>query len=101
MELNFTTREFCQSCNRVSPVGFHSPKWAEVAGRWRDSILCIMCFAALGDEKNIQWERDIQLHPVSLRTHRVLQAERIRLINQKEAAAWSNPPEPDQVGEPG
>ena len=65
------TREFCQRCQRVSPVGFHSPNeiWEAVAGRWKDSILCIMCFAALGDEKHIMWEQDVEFYPVSYATH--------------------------------
>lgn len=34
-----------------------------------DSILCIMCFAALGDEKHVAWEKGIEFYPVSYATH--------------------------------
>lgn len=69
---DLTTREFCQRCHRVSPVGFHSPDfiWKAVAGRhWKDSILCILCFAELGDEKHIFWEDGLVFYPVSYATH--------------------------------
>lgn len=65
---NDCTREFCQRCHQVSPIGFFSPIWKRVAGRWADSILCIACFAALGDERFITWECGLKLFPVSLRT---------------------------------
>lgn len=67
---NTTTREICKRCQSVSAVGFDSPLWEEVAGQhWVDSILCIRCFAALGDEKHIEWEVGIELYPVSYATH--------------------------------
>lgn len=62
------TREFCQRCHRLSPIGFHARDdiWEAVAGgHWRHSILCIVCFAALGDEKHVQWEIGLEFHPVS------------------------------------
>lgn len=68
-----STREICQRCNRTSPVGFYSPSeiWLAVTqpGHWQDSILCIMCFAQLGDEKHIKWEQGIKFFPVSYATH--------------------------------
>lgn len=67
-----TTREFCARCHRISPVGFHARDdiWKAVAGRhWEHSILCILCFAALGDEKHIVWEEGIEFYPVSYATH--------------------------------
>lgn len=64
------TREMCQRCNHVSAVGFFSPVWELVTGpHWEHSILCIRCFAELGDEKFIEWEEDIEFYPVSFRTH--------------------------------
>lgn len=76
-----TTREFCQRCHRVSPIGFHARDdiWEAVAGRhWRHAILCIMCFAALGDEKHILWEVDLEFHPVSYATHHMRRGRRER-----------------------
>lgn len=81
-----TTREFCQRCQRISPVGFFSPTpmWEVVAGStWRHSILCLSCFAALGDEKHARWEEGIQFFPVSYATHH----ERRQAVE----------PEPEQV----
>lgn len=70
-QTDLTTREHCGRCHRVSPVGFWVPNdiWRAVAGRWLDSILCIMCFAALGDEKHVVWESGIKFYPVSYATH--------------------------------
>ena len=63
---NQMTREFCQRCQGLSAVGFMAPLWFEVAGRhWCNSILCIVCFAILGDEKGIAWEVGIEFYPVS------------------------------------
>ncbi len=80
------TREFCQRCHRVSPIGFFSPPelWALVAGhQWKDSILCIMCFAQLGDEKHIHWEWDIKFYAVSYATHHAM----------RESGEWVSPNE--------
>lgn len=71
-EQDLTTREFCGRCHRVSPVGFHARDdiWEAVVGRhWSNSILCIMCFAQMGDEKHVMWERDLKLYAVSYATH--------------------------------
>lgn len=76
--IDTTTREFCGRCHRVSPVGFHSPNsiWEAVAGRhWKNEILCIVCFAALGDEKHIVWEEGIEFYPVSYATHHKMRVE--------------------------
>lgn len=66
------TREICKACNQPNPVGFTVPDqiWEMVVPRHLStSILCIACFARLGDEKFVQWETEIQLFPVSLATH--------------------------------
>ena len=64
------TRETCHRCCRISPVGFHSPLWEQVAGEhWRLGILCVACFAALGDERGIAWEQGMKFYPVSLVSH--------------------------------
>ena len=74
-----TTRESCNRCNRISPVGFYSPLWASVAGqRWEHDILCILCFAAIGDERHIQWEEGIEFYPVSYATHHSARGNEIR-----------------------
>lgn len=63
------TREFCPRCTRISAIGFYSPLWDQVAGRWKHSTLCIACFASLGDEQAIRWEEGLEFCPVSLVTH--------------------------------
>ena len=89
---NVTTREFCGRCHRVSPVGFHVQNdiWEAVAGRHHQhDILCILCFAQLGDEKHIVWEENIEFYPVSYATHhagRVPEYERpemLKIINEE------------------
>lgn len=66
---DITTREICGRCQSVSAVGFYSPLWIGVAGRWSDDVLCVRCFAVLGDEKHIEWEIGIEFYPVSYATH--------------------------------
>lgn len=71
MDMDLTTREFCARCHSINAVGFHAPTdtWEAVAGRWRNSILCLRCFAQLGDEKGVQWEVGMRFYPVSLVSH--------------------------------
>ncbi len=69
-EVDRPTRETCHRCCRISAVGFYSPLWRSVAGEhWRHGILCVACFAALGDERGIVWEQGMKFYPVSLRSH--------------------------------
>jgi hypothetical protein len=78
MSVDTMTREFCQRCHSVSAVGFsvRDDIWAAVAGRhWEHSILCVRCFAALGDEKHIVWEEGIEFYPVSYATHHAFREE--------------------------
>ena len=70
--MNHLTRERCGMCHKISSVGFFVPNgvWAQaVHQHWRDSILCLACFTTMADEKMIEWEREIEFFPVSLRTH--------------------------------
>lgn len=67
---DISTREFCERCRRVSAVGFYAERWLDVAGyHWHNDILCIRCFAELGDEKHIVWEDGMEFFPVSYATH--------------------------------
>lgn len=69
--IDYTTREFCQKCGRLSRIGFWVPDaiWRAVTGRWAEDVLCLPCFAELGDEKFIQWEYGIKFYPVSYVAH--------------------------------
>jgi hypothetical protein len=53
----------------VDRVGFLAPKelWRLVAGpRWEYDILCLACFAEIGDEKGIEWDvAELEFYPVS------------------------------------
>jgi len=59
-------------CFRANPVGFHVPDevWKEAIPQehW-SSVVCLLCFARLADEKLIPWHRRIQLYPVSMHSH--------------------------------
>lgn len=68
-EFPIPTRETCHRCHRISPVGFHSPIWEQVSGPWANDILCVACFAVLGDERGLKWEEDLEFYPISLVTH--------------------------------
>jgi hypothetical protein len=63
------TRQFCHRCNAVDRIGFLAPKelWRLVAGpRWEHDILCLACFAEIGDEKGIKWDvAELEFYPVS------------------------------------
>ncbi len=66
------SREICKLCFRVNPVGFVVPDetWIAVTPpEYRSKVVCISCFAHLADEKLIPWDNQIQLYPVSMRTH--------------------------------
>lgn len=68
----FLSREICKLCFRANPVGFSVPDeiWTAVTPpEYHSKVLCISCFARLADEKLIRWEHQIQLYPVSMRTH--------------------------------
>src|SRR3990167_8343294 len=66
------SREVCKMCWHVNPVGFAVPDdvWASVVpASHQDKVICITCFARLGDERAIRWDRSIELFPVSLASH--------------------------------
>lgn len=66
------TRERCQLCGDISPVGFHVPDetWrAAVHPSLVHSVLCLPCFASMADEKLIRWDEGIRVFPVSLAGH--------------------------------
>jgi hypothetical protein len=66
------TRQICQRCHAIDRVGFLAPKelWRLVAGpHWEHSILCLVCFTELGDEKGIEWDvPEMEFYPVSYAT---------------------------------
>jgi hypothetical protein len=65
-------REVCLACNVPSPLGFQVPDsiWAvSIPERLQEKSLCICCFARFADEAGVEWDREIQFFPVSLRTH--------------------------------
>ncbi len=65
------TRENCLRCGRrgFSFVAL-KPIWLAVAGeQWEHSKLCIICFADLGDEKNVAWEVGLKHEFMSMRSH--------------------------------
>uniref|UniRef100_A0A6M3JFB1 Uncharacterized protein n=1 Tax=viral metagenome TaxID=1070528 RepID=A0A6M3JFB1_9ZZZZ len=31
----------------------------------RNSIVCLRCFARLADERGVQWDKEIEFHPMS------------------------------------
>lgn len=66
------TREICKLCYHENPIGFNVPDeiWNVVAPIGIN-ILCIDCFTTIADIKGIQWDKDIQLFPVSLITSRL------------------------------
>lgn len=69
---NTPTRERCAACNHYSPVSFAVPNevWEQsLHPQFQNSILCIMCFARMADEKLVPWEREIELFPKSFFTH--------------------------------
>jgi len=73
------TRQFCARCHSIDRVGFLAPKplWELVAGpHWEHAILCLACFAEIGDEKGIEWDvPELEFYPVSyvtLSTHRAV-----------------------------
>ena len=61
-------REICCLCHEVSRVGFRvSDKIWELAvhSYYRESIICLSCFTRLADERYVEWDKDIELYPIS------------------------------------
>lgn len=62
------TREICKRCGRENPLGFYVPDhvWAAaVPTRYRNRVLCILCFDELATERGVDWSADIEFYPVS------------------------------------
>lgn len=71
-------REICTCCGRINHVGFTVPNviWNEaVPAFFINSILCLQCFATFADESLIEWDKDIEFWPVSLKRHLDLNQE--------------------------
>ena len=61
-------REICSLCHEVSRVGFWVPNeiWMDsVHVSQRNSIVCLRCFTRLADERGVQWDKEIEFHPMS------------------------------------
>lgn len=70
--ISTATRSRCGVCHHVSPVDFLAPDsvWLRVVPDYfRNTVLCVTCFASFGDERMIAWEDGIEFYPVSLLTH--------------------------------
>lgn len=64
-------REICKACWRPNAVGFVVPDdvWQQVVPEaLAERVLCVACFASFADERLIDWARDIEFWPVSVRT---------------------------------
>lgn len=99
--MNTSTREWCNCCNNYSPVSFHVPDeiWNEVTmGKFQR--LCIMCFAKRADERLIDWAKDIQFFPFSLKNEsneiREALEELVHLHGCEQEGLQSGRPTPEQ-----
>lgn len=66
------SRELCKLCYHVNTIGFRVPDnvWEDIVPEHaRNGVVCLSCFSRIGDEKLIEWDRDIEFYPVSLATH--------------------------------
>lgn len=63
------TREICKCCGRENPLGFSVPDdvWAAATPeRYRNSVLCILCFDYWATVNNVDWTvTSIEWYPVS------------------------------------
>lgn len=63
------SREFCSRCRSYSVISFavSNEIWRMVVPeRFREDILCLLCFARMADERLVKWDADIEFYPVSL-----------------------------------
>lgn len=70
------TRQFCAICGKIHKVNYWVPNkmWnAVIHPNYQNSIVCLFCFMERGDEKFLEWERDITLEPCSFYTQRQIQ----------------------------
>ena len=69
--ISIATRQRCGVCHHVAPVSFFVPHelWrVAVPDYFRDTPMCLTCFASFADERLLAWDREIQFYPMSLRT---------------------------------
>lgn len=63
------TREICKCYGRENPLGFYVPDhiWeAAVPFRYRNRVLCILCFDTLATERGVDWAAEsVEFYPVS------------------------------------
>lgn len=72
------TREICKLCDHPNPIGFRVPDevWLAIVPECaKHRVVCLSCFTLLGDEKLVEWDRDIDFYPVSLASHLELGSE--------------------------
>ena len=61
------TRSKCQNCKKVMVLYFIVPNelWYQlIKSSERSMEICIDCFASKGDEKMIDWSKDIKFYPL-------------------------------------
>jgi len=66
------SREICKICGNVNTVGFNVPEdiWKIIIPTDKqNSVVCLSCFTKLGDQKMIEWDKNIEFFPVSLVVH--------------------------------
>ncbi len=61
-------REICSLCHEVNRVGFFVPNEVWRAGvhiSQVNDIICLACFTRLADERGVEWDKEIEFHPIS------------------------------------
>jgi hypothetical protein len=69
---NHCSREICKLCFNIIRVGFWVPNdiWKDVVIRNHgEETICLDCFTRIADEKQVEWDKEIQFFPVSFITH--------------------------------
>ena len=71
------TRQSCGQCHKRMSIDYYSPFWDKVVHpNRRNDILCLDCFAEMGDERNVAWEAGLRFLTItSLRSQHDFQAE--------------------------
>lgn len=71
--ISISTRQRCGVCHQVAAVNFKVPDdlWLRaVPSYFRQTPMCISCFASFADERMLTWCADITFYPKSLAAHR-------------------------------
>lgn len=72
------TRQICQICGQLHKIDYVADAeiWKQaIHPHHQNSIVCLNCFMLRADEKFLEWEKNLELRPISFYTQRKTQEQ--------------------------